>query len=66
MELDLEKHKIFIPSLGIEVIPYSVVVKFIEDLHKNQISQFENVLSDISKTLNNLDITKLEDDKNLS
>lgn len=51
---NLEKHKVFVPSLGMEMVPYTVVVKVLEDIQKTQLEQFDKVFQELTRAIEDL------------
>lgn len=51
---NLEKHKVFVPSLGMEMVPYTVVVKLLEDIQKTQLEQFDKVFQELTQAIRDL------------
>lgn len=55
MAIDLQKHKIFVPELNMEVVPYSVVIEAMQELQNQALTRVDEVLSDLTKALNHLE-----------
>lgn len=52
---ELEKHKLVVRELGdLEVIPYTVVVDYIQKLNMNNLEAFEKSLKDLENVISNL------------
>lgn len=54
MAIDLEKHKVFIPELNIEVVPYTVAVQALEQVQEEVMVKVDQALNDIQKSINTL------------
>lgn len=50
MPINLEEHKIFIKDLNMEVVPYSVVLKAMEELEVS-LTEFQNNQFDIQEEM---------------
>ena len=51
MEKELEKHKVFVKELNMDMIPYSVVKKYITKMNKNAAT---DTFVELKETLNGL------------
>lgn len=52
---ELEKHKLVVRELGdLEVIPYTVVLDYIQRLNMNNLEAFEKSLKDLENVISNL------------
>jgi hypothetical protein len=52
--IDIEKHKIFIPDLQMDVIPYKVVVQALEEVNLKALKQIDEALEHLQKAVNQL------------
>lgn len=52
--IDIEKHKIYLPDLQMEVVPYKVVVQALEEVNAKAISQIDEALEHLQKAINQL------------
>lgn len=52
---ELEKHKLIVRELGdLEVIPYTVVLDYIQKLNANNLDVFEKSLKDLQDAISSL------------
>lgn len=62
MAINLEEHKVFIDKLKIEMVPYSIALKAVEQAANLDTEQYakdlENAMTELNKALNNI---KLDD-----
>lgn len=54
MAIDLEKHKMFVPELNIEVVPYTIAVQALEQVQEEVMVKIDQALNDIQKSINTL------------
>ena len=52
--IDIEKHKIYIPDLQMDVIPYKVVVQALEEVNLKAIKQIDEALENLQKAISHL------------
>ena len=58
--INLEEHKIFVESLHMEVVPYSIAIQALEELANNSNMEYENQLDEaiqeLQNSINNLNL----------
>jgi hypothetical protein len=58
--INLEEHKIFVESLNMEVVPYSIAIQALEELANNSNMEYENQLDEaiqeLQNSINNLNL----------
>ncbi len=52
--IDIEKHKIYIPDLQMDVIPYKVVVQALQEVNLKAVKQIDEALEHLQKAINQL------------
>ncbi len=52
--IDIEKHKIYIPDLQMDVIPYKVVVQALQEVNLKAVKQIDEALENLQKAINQL------------
>jgi hypothetical protein len=52
--IDIEKHKIFIPDLQMDVIPYKVVVQALQEVNLKAVKQIDEALENLQKAISQL------------
>jgi hypothetical protein len=60
---DLEKHKIYVKDLGMEVVPYSIAVQALVEVQEQSLSKIDQTLEHLNKALTDLN---QPDDKTFS
>jgi len=55
---DLQKHKVYVEDLNMEMVPYSVAVRIIEQMAELQtedyLKQLQQTMNELSKTMNGI------------
>jgi hypothetical protein len=52
--IDIEKHKIYIPDLQMDVIPYKVVVQALQEVNLKAVKQIDEALENLQRAINQL------------
>jgi len=62
MAIDLEKHKVYVDSLKMDMVPYSIAVQAVQEVNdidaEKYAQELDNALKELQNSLNNL---KLDD-----
>ena len=62
MAINLEKHKVYVESLKMEMVPYSIAVQAVQEVNdidaEKYAQELDNALKELQNSLNNL---KLDD-----
>jgi hypothetical protein len=54
MPINLEQHKIFIPELNLEVVPFTKAVQAVQEVQEELFKKIEETLSEVQESINDL------------